>query len=106
MGDHVIEEWRQSVELSDEEYNRLRVIVIAGSSPRMNCMQSQFFRYILGQRRMGDRVIYAENMWDAKQALERLKTVMADQAAGKAFFGNIFRLQEDVLADAAYGYLQ
>jgi hypothetical protein len=104
--DHIVNEWREFSKLTEQEFQRTRVIVIAGSSPRLNCMQSQFFRHLLKQHRMGDRVIYAENMWTAKEALRRLKDVIVDQAVGEAFFNDRYRMQEDLFADVAYQYLK
>lgn len=95
----LIDRWRQDRHISDEEYSRTRVLIIAGASPRKHCMQSQFFMHALNQTHMGDRVIYAENMYQAKQALNRLKTVYNDLTVGQSFFNDKFRMQQDLLAD-------
>lgn len=103
---HLTDEWKVKMNITEEEFQRTRVIVIAGSSPRVNCLQSQAMRHLLNQHRMGDRVIYAENMWTAQRALDRLKAVMADHAVGEAFFNDRYRMLEDLLADAARDYLK
>ena len=69
-------------------------------------MQSQFFLRLFNQTRMGDRVIYAENMYQASQAIERLRSVYHDLTVGQSFFEDKFRMQRDLLDEVTARFLR
>jgi hypothetical protein len=65
----------------------------------------QYFRRLLGEPGEGGRVVYAEGLWQPRDALDLLATHEVDGAAGAAFFGDPLRMHRDILADGAAMWL-
>ncbi len=95
--------WRQ--QLSPAEWQALHVVMIGPHMPREQECSIQFFERLLGEPEEGKRIIYAEALWNEKDALGLLATHVVDEAAGAAFFGDPMRMHRDLLADAAKAYL-
>jgi len=95
--------WRKL--LTPAEWNALRVVMIGPHMPRQQECSMQFFERLLGEPEEGQRVIYAEALWNEKDALNLLATHVVDEAAGAAFFADPMRMHRDLLADAATAYL-
>jgi len=95
--------WRK--QLTPEEWKALHVVMIGPHMPREQECSVQFFERLLGEPEEGKRVIYAEALWNEKDALGLLATHVVDEAAGAAFFGDPMRMHRDLLADAAKAYL-
>src|SRR5579862_400185 len=96
--------WRR--ELSPEEWNQLHVLIVGPHMPRENMVVTQYFLRLLHEPQEGRRVVYAESLWDEKQALDLLGTHLLDGSVGEAFFGDYMRMHRDLLGDAATGYLE
>ena len=95
--------WRR--EMSAEEWQRLRVVVVGVHMAREGELATQYFLRLLGEPAEGRRVVYAEGLWDEARALDLLGTHIVDGNVGAAFFGSDLRMHRDVLGDAARGYL-
>jgi len=98
-----VSKWRK--ELSADEWGRLRVVIIGPHMPREELVVTQYFLRVLGEKREGGRVVYAEALWQEPQAMELLGTHLLDGRVGEAFFGEAMRMHRDLLADAAKRYL-
>lgn len=96
--------WRS--ELADDEWKRLRVIVMGSQMPRQANLAVQFFAKLLGEAGESERIVYAEALWDEKKAVDLLGTHALDTWIGSAFFGDDRRMHRDLLGDAARDYLK
>ncbi|MGA2987121.1 MAG: hypothetical protein ABSG32_25270 [Terriglobia bacterium] len=92
-------------QLSPAEWNALHVVMIGPHMPREQECSMQFFERLFHEPEEGNRIVYAEALWNEKDALTLLATHVVDEAAGKAFFGDPMRMHRDLLADAAKTYL-
>lgn len=95
-------------ELSSEEWQALRVINRGKHQARYRNAATQYYAWLLGGERTswsypGEtlRVVYAEFMSPGENAMDIAASVSIDAAASKAFFGDAWRLSEDVLSDGA-----
>ena len=95
--------WRR--DLSPEEWNQLRVVIIGPHMPRQDLVVTQYFLRLLHEPAEGRRVVYAESLWEEPQALDLLGTHLLDGSVGEAFFGDYMRMHRDLLGDAASQYL-
>lgn len=95
--------WRKS--LTASEWAALHFVMIGPHMPREQECSMQFFERLFHQPEEGGRIIYAEALWNEKDALNLLATHEVDEAAGLAFFGDPMRMHRDLLADAARAYL-
>ncbi len=91
--------------MTQDEWRRLRVVVIGVHMARDDELATQYFLRLLGEATEGRRVVYAEGLWDEPRALDLLATHMIDGSVGAAFFGLDLRMHRDVLGDAARAYL-
>src|SRR4029077_1866303 len=88
-------------ELSDEEWQRLKVVVMGSAMPRQQQIVVQYFAKLLGEPGEGPRIIYAGGLWTEGPALDLLGKHLLDGAIGRDFFGDDRRMMRDLLADAA-----
>lgn len=98
--------WKK--EMSPEEWRRLRVVNRGGHQPRYRSAATQYFARLLGDKGPawsypGESmsVIYAESLKEDTGARDLLSAVILDADASEAFFGDPWRLSEDVLSDGA-----
>jgi hypothetical protein len=92
-------------QLTPAEWNALHMVMIGPHMPRDQECSIQFFERLFREPEEGRRIIYAEALWNEKDALSLLATHVVDEAAGEAFFGDPMRMHRDLLADAAKAYL-
>jgi hypothetical protein len=93
---------RALLELSPAERRSLQVIVLGDHQARSRSLGMQYFQRRLAEPEgADDRVTYAENVTDEKEAIALVGTRRLDCAIARAFFKDEKRLQRDVLADAA-----
>jgi hypothetical protein len=95
--------WREK--LTEEEWNRLRVVVMGSQLPRKDNLAVQYFARLLGEEGEGKRIVYAEALFDEGKALDLLGTRLLDTRIGDAFFADPLRMHRDLLGDAARKYL-
>ncbi|MDH3943423.1 MAG: hypothetical protein OEV06_04955 [Anaerolineae bacterium] len=101
--------WRESV--GEEQWDSLYVVICAGHQARYRELTRQYFQKLFHEGEMQgvqdeNRVIYAEHIYDVDAALDLLARHINDRGASLAFFGSRTRLQEDLMSDAAAGYLE
>ncbi len=99
----LVSAWRR--DLTAEEWNQLHVVIIGPHMPREDLVVTQYFLRLLHEPAEGRRVVYAESLWEEKQALDLLATHLLDGGVGEAFFGDYMRMHRDLLGDAASQYL-
>ncbi|MGO8791039.1 MAG: hypothetical protein ACLQVL_27160 [Terriglobia bacterium] len=92
-------------QLSPAEWSALHMVMIGPHMPRDQECSIQFFERLFREPEEGKRIIYAESLWNEKDALNLLATHVVDESAGAAFFGDPMRMHRDLLADAAKTYL-
>ena len=95
--------WKR--QLTPAEWNSLHVVMIGAHMPRSQESSIQYFQRLFHETGEGKRIIYAESLWNEKDALNLLATHEVDESAGAAFFGDPMRMHRDILADAAKTYL-
>jgi hypothetical protein len=96
--------WRK--QLSAEDWQKLRVVVIGSQMPRKSNLAVQYFAKLLKEPGEGKRIIYAEALFDEQKAVNLLGTHLVDTQLGAAFFDDPQRMHRDLLADAAAEYLK
>lgn len=96
--------WRR--ELSPEEWSQLHVLIVGPHMPREDLVVTQYFLRLLHEPREGQRVVYAESLWEEGQAMDLLGTHLLDGSVGEAFFDDYLRMHRDLLGDAAREYLE
>lgn len=97
--DAVVKGWR--ARLSPTEWDRLQVLVTGARNPRAGNLQAAYFVRLLGEPALGDRVLYAENLFSPEAAMHMFGAVVMDRRVGDLLFGNPYRMEEDLLAYAA-----
>lgn len=100
-------------QLSKDEWDRLIAVNVARHQARYRNAGTQYFHWLIGDdapswNYPGEsmRVIFAETLGkgpDGKEehASDELGTILVDADASNAFFGNPWRLSEDILSDGA-----
>jgi hypothetical protein len=91
--------WR--ADLTEEEWKRVKVIVLGSQMPRKDNLAVQYFARLLGEPGEGRRILYAEGLGDEQRALDLLGTHLIDTRIGSAFFDDPKRMHRDLLGDAA-----
>ncbi|MCE9608198.1 MAG: hypothetical protein K8U03_25210 [Planctomycetia bacterium] len=99
-----VEAWRAN--LSDEQWNRLRVVIAGSQMPRRRHRVVQLFAALLEVAGEGPRIIYAEALYDPDKALNLLGTHLLDSESAAAFFDDPARLDEDLLSRGAAKYVR
>ena len=99
----VVSDWREA--MAPEDWERLYVMVLGPRMPRAEHLQTAYFRRLLGAYAEGERVIYAENMFDATSAHNLLGVIVIDRALSELAFGDPYRMDRDALGYAAQTYL-
>ena len=95
--------WR--AELGTEQWAALRVVIPGSSMARRNSLTTQYFAKLLGEPGEGDRIVYAESLFDEERALNRLGTHVLDMQIGEDFFSDRWRMHRDALGSSAAHYL-
>jgi len=91
--------------MTAEDWRALRVVIIGSHMAREGEVAEQYFLRLLGEAGEGDRVVYAEGLWQPRDALDLLATHRVDLGAGAAFFGEPMRMHRDILGDGARRWL-
>ena len=102
--DRVVPAWRRDQLATC--WDRVKVVVIGSHMAREGEVSWQYFSRLLGQDCAGGRLVFAEGLWEPKEALGLLATHGVDRALGEAFFGDPGRTHRDVLAEAAKKWLE
>ncbi len=98
--------WKSS--LTENEWKRLVVINPGVFQPRYRSLATQYFGWLLrapapawAYPGENERVIYSEFQHPHRDSGELLASILIDADASTAFFGNQWRLSEDLLSDGA-----
>ena len=92
-------------QLSDEEKKKLMVLVSGPKAARKEHAITQYFAKVLNVKGEGARILYMESVFSRKGLMRNFGTFMLDSKAGEAFFDDRWRVQRDLLSDAAKYYL-
>ena len=95
--------WKQRI--SAEDWGRLHVVVSGPAMPRKNNLAVQYFSKLLGVRGEGEKIIYAESIFQPTRAMQILGTSLLDAQIGEGYFGDPWRMHRDLLGNAAAVYL-
>jgi len=95
--------WRG--EMSDEEWQKLYIIIPGAAMSRKNSLAVRYFSKLFEQSGEGSRVIYAESQFDESQDLQLLGTHLLDSRIGETFFDDSSRMKRDLLGPFANAYL-
>lgn len=88
-------------DLSKAELKSLRVIVMGSAPPRLGNLAVQYFSRALGERGEGERIVYAESIFEIDRALDKIAAHDVDHSLAKAFLGDEHGLDRDLLEKAA-----
>lgn len=98
-------------QLDTNTYNRLYVVIGSSHQARYRELTVQYFDKILSEKSDGsalseNRLVFAESVFNEAGCLSMLARHIIDQEIGLEFFGDRYRMQRDLLSDAATKYLQ
>jgi hypothetical protein len=93
-------------DMSATEWQQLRVLIPGSSPPRKDNLRTQYFSRLLGEKGEGERIIYAEALFDESRALNLLGSYQLDTGIGADFFNDPARMHRDLLADGAAAHLK
>jgi hypothetical protein len=97
--DRAVEKVRH--ELGEPDFSKRLHVVIAGAHmAREGEISLQYFEKLFGERE-GQRIVFAEGLWDEPAQLTLLGTHLLDSSVGEGFFGDPRRMHRDLLSDAA-----
>jgi hypothetical protein len=98
--------WKSS--MTSDEWDRLVAINPGVIQPRYRSLATQYFGWLFrapaprwAYPGENERVIYSEFLHPHRDSGELLASIRMDADAGTAFFGNRWRLSEDLLSDGA-----
>src|SRR5258707_413547 len=87
------------LELTNEDWDRLKVIVVGAHMARDGEIAMQYFESLFREQE-GIRLVFAEGVWDEPGELKLLGTHLLDASVGEGFFGDARRMHRDLLSDA------
>lgn len=99
-----VQKWRK--ELTPAEWNDLHVVVIGAHMERGSNIAMQYFQRLLGEEGEGNRIVFAEGIWDETRARDLLGTHVLDRRLATDFFNDPMRMHRDILSDAASAYVK
>ncbi len=102
--DKAVKDWKK--ELGEEDWRRLRVIIMAPHMPRNEERVMQYFFKHMKEKKEGHGIVYAENATSDEYARDLLGTHVLDREMGVNFFNDPWRMHRDLLSDAARLYLK
>lgn len=94
---------RLVIGMTDKERSELIVVVCGVHQARQGNLQMQYFTALLGSEAVTHerRLLFAESIDDLNGALNLLGSHQLDRAISESFFGIPYRMQRDLLDDAA-----
>lgn len=93
-------------EMTEAEWRQLRVLIPGSGPPRKDNLRTQYFARLLGEKGEGERILYAEALYDESRALNFLGSYQLDTIIGRDFFEDPASLHRDLLADGAAAHLK
>jgi len=97
-------------EISPENLLKLYVVIGSSHQARYRELSVQYFDRVLHEQSDGsalseNRLVFAESVFSEKGCLSVLARHIIDQEVGLVFFGDRYRMQRDLLSDAATKYI-
>lgn len=86
-------------------WERTLVVVLGPRAPRIDNLAMSYFEEMLGADAARERLIYAENITEPAEAIALAERSLIDRRLGEVAFGDRFRLERDLLGDAARVWL-
>ena len=77
------------------------VVVNGPKTARVGNLIQQYFNNLLGEGSADIRVLYAEGAWDREAVTKMLASVVTDRRLSMDVFAQRYRMERDLLADAA-----
>jgi hypothetical protein len=93
-------------DMTAAEWQKLRVLIPGSSPPRKDNLRTQYFARLLGEKGEGERIIYAEALFDESRALNLLGSYQLDTVIGSDFFDDPASMHRDLLADGAAAHIK
>ena len=93
-------------DMTAAEWRQLRVLIPGSSPPRKDNLRTQYFARLLGEKGEGERIMYAEALFDESRALNLLGSFQLDTVIGSDFFEDPVSMHRDLLADGAAAHLK
>jgi len=93
-------------DMTAAEWRQLRVLIPGSSAPRKDNLRTQYFARLLGEQGEGERIMYAEALYDESCALNLLGSYELDTVIGSDFFKDLAMMHRDLLADGAAAHLK
>jgi hypothetical protein len=87
--------------LTPEEQARAMVVVNGPKTARVGNLVQQYFNNLLGEGAADTRVLFAEGAWDREAVTKMLASVVTDRRLSMDFFAQRYRMERDLLGDAA-----
>jgi hypothetical protein len=87
------------------DWDTVRVVVIGSHMAREGEVAMQYFSRLLDEPVEGARIVFAEGLWQPRDAMDLLATHRVDLGVGAAFFGEPMRMHRDILGDGARKWL-
>ena len=88
------------------EWAQLRVTIPGSSAPRKDNLRTQYFSRLLGENGEGERILYAEALFEESRTRNLLGSYERDTAIGSDFFEDPRSMHRDLLADGAAAHLK
>lgn len=104
-----VQDWLNTV---DSSYIKNLYVVIGSShQARYRQVAVQYFEKILNEKTsvtalFENKLVYAESVFDEAGCLSTLARHIIDQEIAQQFFGNKYRMQRDLMSDAATKYIK
>jgi hypothetical protein len=92
--------------LTPAEQARAMAVVNGPKTARMGNLVLQYFNDLLGEGAADARVLYAEGAWDRDAVMKILASVVTDRRLSMDVFGLQYRMERDLLSDAAEARLR
>ncbi len=93
-------------DMAPAEWRHLHVLIPGSSPARRDSLRTQYFARLFGENGEGDRILYAEALFDESRALNLLGSYQLDTVIGADFFDDPGRMHRDLLADGAVAHLK
>jgi len=93
-------------DMTAAEWHQLRVLIPGSAPPRKDNLRTQYFARLLGEKGEGERILYAEALFDESRALNLLGSYQLDTVIGADFFDDPVSMHRDLLADGAAAHLK
>ena len=96
--DRLLRQWKKEL---GADWRRVTVVNLAPRQAAPRNAQGSFVLAWFGRRSLNRQVFLTRNVFSDAAARTLMGTIFLDRQASLAFFGNTWRLEQDLLSDAA-----